>query len=134
MKIFLKIILILVVFVLGYVAGNFIPWSGFSFVGDESGIFGSAKLEVSLLLDNNQPVDRVEMDLAEKPGPPKKGGVAVTDENGIAVFNVQPGSYFIYFNSGNFPKNLQEPEPQPIQVIEGENNKKTIKVTTKKDQ
>jgi hypothetical protein len=87
---------------------------------------GDARVEIGLFMDNGQPVANVEVDLAEKPGPPPKGGVAVTDENGIAVFNVQPGNYFVYFNSGKFPKNLQEPEPQPIQVDKEAVNKKTI--------
>lgn len=125
-----KILMVIAVFFLGYMAGNFIPWNGFSFSGGES-ISGSAKLEVTLQLDNGQPVSNVEVDLGEKPGPPKRGGVAVTDENGLAVFSVQSGNYVIYFNSGKFPKNLQEPEPQSIQVSEEGVNKKTIVLKTK---
>lgn len=132
MKIILKIVLVLATFIFGYALGNFIPWSGFSFGGGES-IAGSAKLEVILQMDSGQPVANVEVDLGEKPGPPKKGGVAVTNENGVATFNVQPDSYFIYFNSGSFPKNLQEPEPQPIQISEENINKKTIFLITKKN-
>lgn len=132
MKIILKIAVIIAIFILGYTAGNFIPWSGFSFSGGES-IAGSAKLEVTLQMDSGQPVADVEVDLGEKPGPPPKGGVTVTDKNGMATFSVQPGNYFIYFNSGSFPKNLQEPEPQQIQVSEENISKKTIILKTKKN-
>ncbi len=122
----------LVIFISGYALGNIFPWNGFSFSGGES-IAGSAKLEVILQMDNGQPVANVEVDLGEKPGPPKKGGVSVTNENGKATFSVQPGNYFIYFNSGSFPKNLQEPEPQPIQISEENVSKKAIILRTKKD-
>ena len=132
MKTILKVILIFAIFILGYIVGNLIPWSGFSFSGAES-IDGAAKLEVTLQMDSGQPVADVEVDLAEKPGPPKRGGVAPTNENGVATFSVQPGNYVIYFNSGSFPKNLQEPEPQPIQLSEENVSKKTIILKTKKN-
>lgn len=129
----LKIFLVIIVFLLGYALGNLFPWSGFSFIGEKKNIEGNSKLEVSLLVDNNQPVKDVEIDLAEKPGPPPKGGIAVTNERGIAEFNVQPGNYFIYFNSNYFPKNLQEPELLQVQVAEGQVNKKTITLKTKQN-
>ncbi len=132
MKMLLKTFLVLVVFISGYALGNYIPWSGFSFSGGES-IAGSAKLEVTLQMDNGQPVADVEVDLAEKPGPPKKGGVAVTNENGIATFSIQPGNYVIYFNSGSFPQNLEEPKPQSVQVSEENISKKIIVLKTKKN-
>lgn len=128
---FLKIILpLLLVFVVGYILGNILPWSGFGNNG-ETGILGSAKLEVTILNENNSPVPNLEVDVAEKPGPPQMGGTAQTDKNGVATFNIQPGNYFIYFNSGNFPQNLKEGEPQPIQVSEGSVSKTTIILKSK---
>lgn len=99
----------------------------------EKSIAGNAVLSVRLVMDNNaqNPVNRVEVDLGEKPGPPAKGGAAVTDDSGIATFNVKPGNYVIYFNEGTFPQNLQIPELISVQVLEGQINEKTIKVTTK---
>lgn len=126
-----KILTVIIIFLLGYAIGNFLPLSGFG--EQKGGIMGSAKLEVTILDENSKPVTSLEVDVAKKPGPPQRGGTAMTDQNGIATFNIQPGDYFIYFNSGNFPQNLQEPEPQPIQTNEGNISKKTIILKTKKN-
>lgn len=98
----------------------------------KKGIEGNAELKVTLLMDNNvqNPLSNVEIDLAEKPGQPPKGGLALTDESGVAVFKVKPGSYYIYFNDNTFPKNLKVPELEQIVVKEGVVNEKTILVTT----
>lgn len=120
-----KVLVVIIIFILGYVLGNFLPWSGFGEQGGK-GITGSAKLEVTILMENNKPVANLEVDVAEKTGPPQLGGTAETNENGVATFNIQPGDYFIYFNSGNFPQNLTEAKPLPIQVIEGNISKTTI--------
>lgn len=100
----------------------------------DKGIEGNAELKVTLAMDNNvqNPLPNVEVDLAEKPGNPPKGGVAITNELGVATFKVKPGTYFIFFNDLTFPKNLKVPEVQEITVIEGAANKKTILVTTSK--
>ena len=83
-------------------------------------------------MDNNvrNPLSKIEVDVAEKPGQPPKGGIAVTDEEGIATFNIKPGNYFIYFNNLTFPKNLSVPDPQSITVIEDSINEKTFLITT----
>lgn len=125
----IKIVLAVVIFFLGYAAGNFFPWSGFGEKG--AGISGSAKLEVTILAQNNQPVTNLEVDVAEKLGPPLPGGSVVTNGNGVATFNIKPGNYFIYFNSGNFPSNLKEPALQQIQVAEGSVSKTTITLQSK---
>lgn len=95
---------------------------------------GPARLEVAVTMDNGTPVPNLEVDVAEKPGSPKRGGVAITDQNGIAVLDIQPGDYFIFFNENNFPQNLAHANPQPVRVTEGGVNKKMIVLTTKKDQ
>lgn len=124
-----KILVVIIVFLLGYALGNFLPFSGFGEQG--KGITGSAKLEVTILMENNKPVANLEVDVAEKPGPPQLGGTAETNENGVATFNIQPGNYFIYFNSGNFPQNLKESSPQQIQISEGSVSKTTIILKSK---
>jgi hypothetical protein len=95
-------------------------------------ISGSAVLEVRLLMDNNvqDPVARVEVDLAEEPGPPPDGGVATTDQTGTATFNVKPGEYVIYFNDSNFPENLSAPATQPVTVTQEGPNVVTIMLST----
>ncbi len=100
----------------------------------EKGIEGEIELRVTLLMDNNvkNPLANVEVDLAEKPGNPPKGGVAVTNEFGVATFKVKPDNYYIYFNDLSFPKNLAVPQPVSVIVTKGANSEKTILVTTNK--
>ncbi len=100
---------------------------------EKKGIEGNAELEVTLLMDNNvkNPLPNIEVDVAEKPGPPPKGGIGLTDENGVAMFKIKPGNYFIYFNDTVFPKNLATPPLEQITVVEGSINEKTLLITTK---
>ncbi len=126
------IVTVIVALLVGYAAGNVVPFTGFAIPGKS--IEGNAKLEVKLVLDNGTPLTKIEVDLGETTGPPPKGGVAVTNENGIATFNVKPGSYVIYFNVGTFPKNLDWPQGGPetkIQVEENKVNQKTLILKTK---
>lgn len=129
MKVLKIVFPLILVFVVGYALGNLLPFSGFGEQG--KGITGTAKLEVTILAENNKPVANLEVDVAEKPGPPKIGGTAETNENGVATFNIQPGNFFIYFNSGNFPQSSKEPSPQQIQVGEGSVSKTTIVLKAK---
>ena len=140
-----KSILILVAVMalaLGYVLGSLFPLNLFGagqtgqgkfslpFFQDQ-GIKGDVRLEVILEMDNGQPLENVEVDLAEQPGPPPVGGIALSDENGLAVFSVKPGNYFIFFNDMNFPKNIKTPESQAIEVNEGETNQVKVILTVK---
>jgi hypothetical protein len=134
MRNFKTVLAVLTVFLAGYAAGNRLPFTGFALPGKS--IEGDVKLEVKLVLDNGQPLTKIEVDVAEKPGPPPKGGVSVTDDYGVASFNVRPGAYVIYFNLGSFPKNLDWPEGGPetkIQVSEGVANQKTLVLKAKRE-
>jgi len=121
----IKFIFFLIVFlVIGYFLGNFIPLrliksSEESIEPSEESIQGQTILEVKVMTEDKNLLAGIEVDIARKPGPPPIGGVASTDENGLAVFNIKPGKYFIFFNTNNFPKNLKCPNPQPIKVKEG---------------
>ncbi len=120
-------LVIIAALLIGYIVGNFVPFSGFALPGKS--IEGNAKLEVKLVLDNGTPLSKIEVDVGDKTGPPAKGGVAVTSEDGVATFNIKPGSYVIYFNMGTFPKNLDWPQggsETNIQVAEGAVNEKTL--------
>lgn len=98
----------------------------------DKGIEGNAVLKITLLMDNNvkNPLPNIEVDVAEKPGPPPKGGIALTDESGVATFKIKPGSYYVFFNDLTFPKNLSRPQPVQITVSDGGVNEKTILITT----
>lgn len=129
MKRFFFAAISIIIFILGYLLGNFFPLTGFNLF--QKTIAGKVKLEVKLMMDNNTPVSNVEVDVGEKPGPPPKGGITYTDNSGVATFFVQPGNYTIYFNTGTFPKNLQMPPLQQILVEEGKSSEKTIVLTAK---
>lgn len=121
------VVILLVVLVLGYALGNILPFNLSLFSGQS--IAGDAKLEVKLVMDNGNPLSNIEVDVGEKTGPPPKGGVAVTNESGVATFSIKPGSYVIYFNLGTFPKNLDWPQGGPetkILVEENRVNEKTL--------
>lgn len=125
-------VILLLVLVAGYALGSLWPFN-LSWLSSQ-GISGNAQLKVKLMMDNGDPLGNIEVDLGERTGPPAKGGVAVTDENGLATFNVKPGNYVIYFNLGTFPKNLEWPEGGPetkVSVEEGKVNEKTITLRTK---
>ena len=132
MKILKFVVVLLVIVALlyggGIVLGFDLPKPAFL----DQGIGGSAELKVTLLMDNNlkNPLANIEVDVAKKLGPPPKGGVAVTDESGVATFKIKPGNYYLYFNHASFPKNLAVPESQPITVTEGAVNQKTLLITT----
>jgi len=133
MKALKFVILILIILVVLYAGAIF---TGFNLPKPaflNKGIEGNAKLKVTLLMDNNvkNPLANIEVDVAEKPGQPPKGGVGITDEKGTATFKIKPGSYFIYFNDITFPGNLKVPELESITVSEGVINEKTLLITTK---
>jgi len=139
MKKITLILLIIISLFIGYFLGNLFPIdilksdnNPFDLsVNKTEGIQGNARLEVTLLMDNGMPLSNVEVDLAENPGPPLTGGVALSDENGLAVFNIMPGNYFIFFNDNNFPKNVEVPEPEPVEIITDKINQKTITLKIK---
>ncbi len=128
------LLLIFVGLLTGYIAGNFFPFSRFNFIPGKS-IAGNAKLEVKLVNETGTPLSKIEVDIGEKSGPPPEGGHVLTDENGIATFNIQPGNYFIFFNTLNFPKNFVNPtsesEHQTIQVQVEENKLNEKKIILK---
>lgn len=129
-----NIIWIILVFALifGYIVGNIFPFNS-SFSAEKlNSIRGEAQLIVVAKMENNNVVvPNLEIDLAQQPGQPPAGGVVITDQNGVAEFNVKPGSYFLYFNQNTFPKNLRMPEPEQIIVEDGIINEKTILLNIK---
>ena len=130
LKFFLAFIISLIIFYAAAIMlGLDLPKPAFL----NKGIEGNAELSVTLLMNNNvkNPIPNTEVDVAEKPGQPPKGGVAITNESGVATFKIKPGNYYIYFNENSFPKNLAIPESQQITVVEGKVNEKTFLVNTK---
>jgi hypothetical protein len=127
----LVFIAILVTFYVGAILAGFnLPGAGLIQKND---ISGSAVLEVKLVMDNRaqDPLANIEVDVAEEPGPPPEGGVAATNDAGVATFQIKPGSYVVYFNSLSFPENLAIPESKPVTVTKEGPNQVTITVDTK---
>lgn len=124
----LAVIILLAAYAGAILAGFNLPKPAFL----DKGIEGDTEVSVTLLMDNNSkdPLANIEVDIGKKPGPPPKGGVAITNQVGIATFKIKPGDYVIYFNDLTFPSNLAVPETQPITVTEGDANVKTILITT----
>jgi len=90
-------------------------------------ISGNNPVLITVVDRNNIPLVGLEVDIGAKPGPPPKGGVATTDENGTAHFSLKAGTYYVYFNSNNFPKEYKEPSQfETIEVIDGKIASKTI--------
>ncbi len=121
----IKIIVFLIIFTgLGYLLGNFFPF--YSGQNSDKDIQGEVLLEVAVVTEQGNPLPNIEVDVAEKIGPPPLGGTVLTNSQGIASFNLKPGNYFIFFNSNNFPTGFKFPESRPISVEEGISNKQTI--------
>ncbi len=120
----LKFAFFIVLLLAGYTLGSIFPLD-FSRLAGRS-IEGNTVLQVKALMDNGQPIPKLEIDLDTQPGPPAKGGVSHTDDNGTATFKVKPGDYVIYFNNGTFPKNLGMVGIVPVTVETEKVNEKTI--------
>ncbi len=124
----LKIIIILLIaFLLGYILGNISPLAFFQFLGSAR---GESELRIIALVEG-KPINNLEIDIGKKLGPPPKGGIAQTNEKGIATFYLKPGKYYLYFNASNFPENLEYPAPREITVEEGKINEYTINLNPK---
>ena len=126
------LILAVAAFLAGYVVGGLYPISGLTVISQGDGIRGDTQLIVAVgISETEQPVTNLEVDLAERPGPPPVGGTAKTNERGLAVFWVRPGAYFVYFNSLSFPGELRIPDPQQVEVVERAMNGLTVTLSPK---
>ena len=134
MKTIKKLSLMLFLLILGYLIGSFVPVSGFFNSGpaDPAGpassnsISGNCELKVTVQLQDNSPVADLEVDVSAEPGPPLQGGSAKTDGNGIAVFHIKPGSYYIFFNDNFFPKDLEYRDTLKVTLEEGKTIARSI--------
>ena len=114
----------IVILFLGYLIGSFFPISGF--FGEKDNIAGNAGLKVTVLRPDKTPAVNLEVDISEEAGKVNTGGHELTDANGVATFKVKPGTYSIFFNSINFPKNLQFHETPQVILEDGQTATYTI--------
>jgi len=95
-------------------------------------ISGNNLVVIKVVDKDNLPIVGLEVDIGAKPGPPPEGGIAITEENGTARFNLKAGTYYIYFNDNNFPKEYKQPsEFETINVVDGKTTLKTITLEKK---
>ena len=124
-----KIIPVIVAFLLGYFVANLLPLKSlglFPRVEDSEEFALKPTLEVLVETEDGDPVTGLEIDVAERPGQPPEDGVAITNSAGVASFNMDPGNYFVFFNSNNFPAKFQPFDPIPITIRAGDINQETI--------
>jgi hypothetical protein len=131
MKVYYKTGIILILLIIGYIIGSYIPIKGFFRTDSmdenvDGGIIGNAELNVTVLRSDKSPVVDIEVDIAIKPGPPLRGGVVKTDSNGLASFNIKPDTYYIFFNDNNFPADLEYRDMLQVTVEEGKVINRTI--------
>lgn len=76
-------------------------------------------------------VNGLEVDVGTKPGAAKYY-MMLTDTSGAVVFNGIPtGSYSIYFNGNNFPKQFGDPPSVPVEILISQTTQKTIDLISK---
>lgn len=89
--------------------------------------FGSLKVAI---LRSGKPVENLEVDLSDKPGPNRC--VSKTDKEGIALFEKVPaGRMAIYFNSGAFPKELGKDPTIYVEIIKDKTTEKILELPYK---
>lgn len=125
-----KIIIISVVVLIALILAGYFYFNSSQ---EPKQLVGDETLEVTLKIDNGNPLNRIEVDLwkAGSKGAPN-AGVSHTDDNGKAIFNIPDGEYEIGFNLNNFPNNLVYPEEKTYVLVEkGIPASKTIVVGVK---
>lgn len=127
-----KVLTIVAYLIIGYLVGSYFPVRGF-FGNGSSGpsISGSAELQVTVLRPDNSPATGLEVDVATQIGQPGEGGMVETDGTGVATFHIKPGTYYIFFNDTNFPKDLLHKDTPQVTVSEGLTTKQTVHLQAK---
>jgi len=138
---------ILAAFILGGVAGYFVrdlpallsqkedlPGS-FGDISEEYA--GEEVLKITLLREDGTPLTGFEVDLwadGKVEGPPT-AAIGETSEDGVATFNLKPGTYWQGFNLTDWPEDLEIPVGQrEITVKSGEVTEVTITLNPVKEE
>lgn len=95
---------------------------------EKTGDSGNLKVSVTSF---GKPVESVEVDVGSEPGA-QKYYLRETDEQGIAQFDGLPsGSYKIYFNLNDFPKEYDASQLIDVKIVKGQMTEKTIELKKK---
>lgn len=128
MKKILALVIATITLIGGYILGSFYPISGF-FRAQDSGSSGTLSTEipnnkgrllVTAVNEDGDPIIGIEIDVAEQAGPPPEWGIQETGLDGRAVFDIDPGSYFVFFNMNRFPDEYEIQPEKGVTIIEGE--------------
>ena len=123
MKKYLIPTLIAIIFlILGYLVGTKYPY----YFGRKN-ILGSVKFRVTAITTENHPVENIEVIISKQPGPPDIGGEQHTNKEGIAIFTLKPGKYYLGVSTASIHSNLEYPYP-PFQIVvqEGKENEQKL--------
>ena len=124
-----KILIILIcIFCLigGYILGSYYPLSGLFPNNNNPATATSEVLTVTVLNENEEPMVGIEIDVAEQAGPPEDWGVKDADTSGKAIYNLEPGTYYVFFNTNRFPLGYVVQREQEITIVKGEPKEITI--------
>ena len=122
------VIIVVVSIVGGYFLGNVLPFDKFftgsnnnSSISQESDIPNNqGRLVVKVQNTDNEPIVGIEIDVAVQPGPPEAWGVKEADVQGMAKYDLEPGSYYVFFNMNRFPSEyVVQPEKQ-VTIVAGQ--------------
>ena len=120
---------------LGYALGNFLPLRNFSTTINEDGTqnIGNTSvpsekgiLKVVVKDNTNVPMVGIEVDVGLFAGPPEPWGVKEADITGTVSYELDPGTYYVFFNSNRFPQGYTYPDPQKVTLQKGETNEVSI--------
>ena len=137
-----SVVVSVVSLLIGYLLGNAVPLLNFSTdegpaanqdneaVEPTSIPDGKGLLMVTVVNASGAPMVGIEIDVNFQPGQPEGWGVKEADANGTATFELDPGTYSVYFNANRFPVGYQTPPTQRVEVREGEI--KTVTITLEK--
>jgi len=107
----IAIIITVLATIVGYILGNILPFKNFT-KGIENNSpttqntevpENKGRLVVMVKNTNNEPIVGIEIDIAVQPGPPEEWGVQEADLQGTVEYNLDPGSYYVFFNMNRFP-------------------------------
>lgn len=124
---------IAVALLIGYIIGNMAPISQFqqdregpgtetsdTDTADSDIPVGKGQLIVTVTDADGNPFVGIEVDVAQQPGPPEAWGVKEADLEGKVSYSLDPGTYFVFFNSSRFPVGYVVSPDKQVFIVEGE--------------
>lgn len=119
MKKLLIILITVIGFIGGYILGSYYPFQGLLPEKSDIATPTSEQLTITVINQDNQPMVGIEIDVAQQPGLPESWGVKEADTSGKAIYNLEPGTYFVFFNTNRFPQGYVVPREQEINIEKG---------------